>query len=195
MNLANQLTLARIILVPLFMVFLLVKTTYGQLMAAVVFIVAAATDILDGYIARSRKQISNLGKIIDPLADKLLISAALISLVELNLVKAWVAFIIISREFAVTGLRTVAAAEGHVIAASPLGKLKTISQIVAVVATLIQNLPIPYLPILAKILLYFAVFITIYSGIDYFLKNKDLLNIDGSRYNFLITIRPLSSTS
>lgn len=177
MNLANQLTFARIILVPLFMVFLLVEITYGQLMAAMVFTIAAATDILDGYIARSRKQISKLGKIIDPLADKLLISAALISLVELNLVKAWVAFIIISREFAITGLRTIAAAEGHVIAASPLGKLKTISQTVAVVTILIQNLPIPYLPILAKILLYFAVFITIYSGIDYFVKNKELLNI------------------
>jgi len=176
MNLANQLTLARIILVPLFMVLLLVEITYGQLIAAVVFIIASATDILDGYIARSRKQISKLGKIIDPLADKLLISAALISLVELNLVKAWVAFLIISREFAITGLRTIAAVEGHVIAASPLGKLKTISQSVAVVAILIQNLPIPYFPLLAKILLYVAVIITIYSGIDYFVKNKELLN-------------------
>lgn len=178
MNLANQLTLVRIILVPLFMVFLLVRIPYGQIIAAAVFIIAAATDGLDGYIARSRKQITNLGKIIDPLADKLLISAALISLVELDLVKAWVVFVIIAREFAVTGLRAVAAAEGFVIAASPLGKLKTISQIVAIVAILIQDLPIPFLPWLGKVTLYFAVIITIYSGVDYFKKNKDLIKVD-----------------
>ena len=154
MNLANQLTLVRIILVPLFMVFLLVRVPYGQIIAAGVFILAASTDGLDGYIARSRKQITNLGKIMDPLADKLLISAALISLVELNLVKAWIAFVIIAREFAVTGLRAVAAAEGYVISASPIGKVKTVSQIIAIVAILIQDLPIPFLPLFSQILLW-----------------------------------------
>jgi len=179
MNLANQLTLVRLILVPLFMVFLLERGPYGQIIATGFFILAAITDGLDGYIARSRKQITNLGKIIDPLADKLLISAALISLIELGLVKAWVVFVIIAREFAVTGLRTVAAAEGFVIAASPLGKLKTFSQVVAIVAILIQDLPIPFLPTFSKIALYFAVIITVYSGIDYFNKNKDLIKLNG----------------
>lgn len=178
MNLANQLTLVRIILIPLFMIFALSRMAYGQVIAAFIFLLAAITDGLDGYIARSRKEVTNLGKIIDPLADKLLISAALISLVELNLISGWVTFIIIAREFAVTGLRTVAAAEGYVIAASPLGKLKTISQIVAIIAILLQDLPIPFLPLLSKITLYFAVIITVYSGIDYFKKGKGLLMLD-----------------
>ncbi|WP_227766543.1 CDP-diacylglycerol--glycerol-3-phosphate 3-phosphatidyltransferase [Zhaonella formicivorans] len=177
MNLANQLTLVRIILVPLFMTFLLVRIPYGQFIAAGIFILAASTDGLDGYIARSRQQITNLGKIMDPLADKLLISSALISLVELDLVRAWVAFVIIAREFAVTGLRAVAAAEGFVIAASPLGKVKTVSQIVAVVVLLIRGLPIPYLELLGQVSLYFAVVVTILSGIDYFYKSKGLLEI------------------
>ncbi|MDS1029050.1 CDP-diacylglycerol--glycerol-3-phosphate 3-phosphatidyltransferase [Bacillota bacterium LX-D] len=175
MNLANQLTLLRIILAPLFMILLLIKIPYGQFFAAFIFILAASTDGIDGYIARSRKQITNLGKIMDPLADKLLISAALISLVELNLITAWVAFIIIAREFAVTGLRVVAAAEGFVIVASSLGKIKTVSQIVAISAILLRDLPIPYFEIATLVVLYFAVFITIISGIDYFTKSKALL--------------------
>lgn len=180
MNLANQLTLVRIILVPLFMVFLLVRIPYGQLIAAIVFITAASTDGLDGYVARSRKQITNLGKIMDPLADKLLVSAALISLVELGMVSAWIAFVIIAREFAVTGLRAVAAAEGYIIAASSLGKLKTVSQIVAISALLLRDMPIPFIAIIGQIALYFSVLVTILSGIDYFYKGKGLLEIESS---------------
>ncbi|TMZ62552.1 CDP-diacylglycerol--glycerol-3-phosphate 3-phosphatidyltransferase, partial [Klebsiella pneumoniae] len=144
MNLANKLTLARIFLVPIVMLFLLVNYDLGQfrlehgvitvseIIATLVFILAAVTDGLDGYIARKRKLVTNLGKFLDPLADKLLISASLISLVEMQRLDAWIAIVIISREFAVTGLRLVAAAEGNVIAASRLGKLKTIVQIIAI---------------------------------------------------------------
>jgi len=177
MNLANRLTLARIFLVPVFMIILLTRIPkYGDYLAALVFIIAASTDGLDGYIARSRKQITNLGKFMDPLADKLLISAALISLVELGLIKAWVAIVIISREFAVTGLRAIAASEGIVISASKLGKYKTISQIVAIVVILLHDFSVHLWSVpFGLILLYIAVVFTILSGIDYFIKAKKLL--------------------
>ncbi|MGI6712825.1 MAG: CDP-diacylglycerol--glycerol-3-phosphate 3-phosphatidyltransferase [Bacillota bacterium] len=176
MNLANRLTLARIFLVPIFMIILLTRIPkYGDYLAAIIFIIAASTDGLDGYIARSRKQITNLGKFMDPLADKLLISAALISLVELGLIKAWVAIIIISREFAVTGLRAIAAGEGIVIAASKLGKYKTVSQIAAIIAILLHDFSFSlfHMP-LGSIILYIAMILTIVSGIDYFIKAKKL---------------------
>lgn len=177
MNLANRLTMIRIILVPIFMVFLLTRIPGGRFWAAIIFIIAAITDGLDGYIARSRQQITKLGKLIDPLADKLLISAALVSLVELGLVPAWVAVLIISREFAVTGLRTVAASEGVVIAASKLGKAKTVSQVVAIIILLLQEIPWPFLPLLAKVGLIVAVVLTMVSGIDYFTKGVKVLEL------------------
>src|SRR5690554_4459070 len=117
MNLANRLTLLRIFLIPVFMFFLLVRIPHGDFIAALIFIFAASTDGLDGYIARKRKQITNLGKLMDPLADKMLITAALITLVELGEVTAWVAVVILGREFFVTGLRGIAASEGIVVAA------------------------------------------------------------------------------
>ena len=119
MNLANKLTMLRIFLVPIFLIFMAVKDIpYGKELATLIFILASLTDKLDGYIARSRNQITNFGKFMDPLADKLLVTAALVSLVELHIVPSWVAMIIIAREFAVSGLRTIAASEGKVIAAS-----------------------------------------------------------------------------
>ena len=118
MNLANRLTLLRIFLVPVFLILISTRIKYGVLIATIVFIIAALTDKLDGYIARTKNQITTLGKFMDPLADKLLIAAALISLVELKSLPAWLVTIIIAREFAVTGLRAVAAAEGVIIAAS-----------------------------------------------------------------------------
>ncbi|MGI6553643.1 MAG: CDP-diacylglycerol--glycerol-3-phosphate 3-phosphatidyltransferase [Clostridia bacterium] len=171
MNLANRLTVIRILLVPIFMVFLLTRIPGGRFWATVVFIIAAITDGLDGYIARSRQQITKLGRLIDPLADKLLISAALVSLVELSLVPAWVAVLIISREFAVTGLRTIAASEGVLIGASALGRAKTVGQVVAIILLLVQELPWPFLPLLAKVGLGVAVVLTIVSGADYFAKS------------------------
>lgn len=173
MNLANKLTLSRIVLIPIFMFFLLIRIPYGEYIAAAFFIIAASTDGLDGYIARKRKEVTNLGKLIDPLADKLLISAALISLVELKEISAWVAVVIIGREFFVTGLRAIAASEGVVIAASKLGKLKTISQIVAISAILLNDFPLSLLNItFGKYAIYVAALFTIWSGIDYYLKAR-----------------------
>ncbi|QQE76211.1 CDP-diacylglycerol--glycerol-3-phosphate 3-phosphatidyltransferase [Brevibacillus composti] len=188
MNLANRITIARILLVPVVMFFLLVRynigsftigsltMTYNELIAALVFILAASTDGLDGYIARKKKIVTNLGKFLDPLADKLLISAALISLVEMQRLEAWIAIIIISREFAVTGLRLVAAAEGQVISASALGKLKTWVQIVAITAVIIRNFPFAFFGIpFDTVAIWAMVIITLYSGYDYFAKNRNVI--------------------
>jgi len=190
LNLANRITIARIFLVPVVSLFLLIRydfwsftinnttTTGSELIAAFVFIVAASTDGLDGYIARKRQLITNFGKFLDPLADKLLISAVLISLVEMQRLSAWVAIIIISREFAVTGLRLVAAAEGIVIAASKLGKLKTVTQIVAMVALMMNNFPFSFLGFpFDTLMVYAMVLVTVVSGIDYFMKNKQVIDI------------------
>ncbi|MGI6589018.1 MAG: CDP-diacylglycerol--glycerol-3-phosphate 3-phosphatidyltransferase [Peptococcia bacterium] len=170
MNLANKLTLLRIILIPLFMLIILIRIPYGQYIATAIFIIAASTDGLDGYIARKHKQVTNLGKLMDPLADKLLITAALIVLVELGLLAGWIAFIIIGREFFVTGLRTIAAAEGVIIAASKLGKLKTVTQIVAITAILLNIT-------FGKHLMYIAVVFTLWSGIDYYLNARKNLRL------------------
>lgn len=169
MNLANKLTILRIILVPVFLFFLAIKVKYGTIIATAVFTVAALTDTLDGYIARSRNQITKFGKFLDPLADKLIVTAALISLVEMKKLSTWVVMIIIAREFAITGLRAVAASEGVVIAASSWGKAKTITQIIAIIASLIG---IPY----SNYLIFIAVLITIISGFDYIYKNRKNLN-------------------
>ncbi len=139
MNLANKLTLIRIFLVPVFLVFIAVKDIpYGSFIATFIFILASLTDKLDGYIARSRNQITNFGKFMDPLADKLLVTAALISLVDLQVVPGWAAVVIIAREFAVSGLRSIAAAQGRVIAASWWGKIKTVIQIIAIILLLLK---------------------------------------------------------
>jgi CDP-diacylglycerol--glycerol-3-phosphate 3-phosphatidyltransferase len=186
-NLANRITLARIFLVPVVMFFLLVRDMgslkigpmileYNEILAALVFILAASTDGLDGYIARKQNMVTNLGKFLDPLADKLLISAALISLVEMHRLEAWIAIVIISREFAVTGLRLVAAAEGRVIAASTWGKVKTWVQIVAIVSLIIDNFPFALLNFpFATIASWAMVIITVFSGYDYFAKNRNVI--------------------
>lgn len=195
MNLANKLTMLRIFLVPIFLIFIAVKEIpYGTIIATLIFIIASLTDQLDGYIARSRNQITNFGKFMDPLADKLLVTSALISLVELQIVPGVAAIVIIAREFAVSGLRTIAASEGIVIAASWWGKIKTIIQIIAILLLLIQvnintsqylvsivynnkllNSFFTYCPKYALIL---AVIITIISGIDYFIKNKGAITMN-----------------
>lgn len=171
MNLPNMLTIFRIILIPVFVIMLLVRIPYGDLAAAIIFIVAALTDSLDGYLARKWKQVTKLGIILDPLADKMLITAALISLVELGRIPGWIAIVILAREFAVTGLRTVKAEEGVIIPASNMGKVKTISQIIAVLLVISQNLYQPYIGVPLGIwAMYFAVGITVISGIEYFYK-------------------------
>lgn len=189
MNLANRITLARIFLVPIIMFFLLVNVslpqisieqfsiTYNQIIAALIFIIAASTDSLDGYIARKRKLVTNLGKLLDPLADKLLVSAVLVSLVEMDKLDAWIAIVIISREFAVTGLRQIALLEGIVMAASKWGKWKTGVQITAIIALLINNFPFAFLNFRFDLLAsWVAAVITIYSGFDYFMQNKHVIN-------------------
>ncbi|ACD23504.1 MULTISPECIES: CDP-diacylglycerol--glycerol-3-phosphate 3-phosphatidyltransferase [Clostridium] len=193
MNLANKLTLIRIFLVPIFLIFIVVKgIPYGSFIATIIFILAALTDKLDGYIARSRNQVTNFGKFMDPLADKLLVTTALITLVEMQIVPSWAAVIIIAREFAVSGLRTLAASEGRVIAASWWGKIKTVIQIIAIVLLLLQisigdskyltNLVINsefwkgFFSTIPNIMLIAAVIITIISGYEYFKKNKDSIS-------------------
>jgi CDP-diacylglycerol--glycerol-3-phosphate 3-phosphatidyltransferase len=189
MNLANRITLARIFLVPIIMFFLLVNInlpelrwgnftiTYNQIIATLIFIIAASTDGLDGYIARSRKMVTNLGKLLDPLADKLLVAAVLISLVDMQKLDAWIAVIIISREFAITGLRQIALLEGKVVAASTWGKWKTAVQITMIIALLLNNFPFYFVGIPFDIISsWAAAAITIYSGIDYFIKNKNVID-------------------
>jgi len=164
LNLPNFLTLLRILAVPVVVVALLDGTPHGDTLAAIVFALAALTDGLDGYIARSRDSITTFGKLMDPLADKLLITAALISLVSLNRLPAWVAMVIIAREFAITGLRSIAADRGVVIAASWMGKVKTVLQIGAVFALIIFNPA----PLWVDGLVYLALIATVVSGFDYF---------------------------
>ncbi|SEQ56199.1 CDP-diacylglycerol--glycerol-3-phosphate 3-phosphatidyltransferase [Virgibacillus subterraneus] len=184
MNIPNKITLSRIFLIPIFIILLSVPFNWGvwdigesslpisHLAAAILFIVASTTDWVDGYYARKYNLVTNLGKFLDPLADKLLVATALILLVELGLAPAWVTIIIISREFAITGLRLVAAGEGVVLAAGSMGKLKTVTQMVAIAALLLHNFPFSYMGLpFATIMLYVALFFTILSGYDYFVKN------------------------
>lgn len=184
-TLANGITIFRILLIPVFMVFLLeyellpYGPTIGPAVAVVIFTIAALTDTLDGYFARSRNAVTVLGQFLDPLADKLLISAALISLVKLDRISAWIAMVIISREFAVSGLRLVAAAERVVIPASSLGKIKTFSQVVAVVALILPGFGFILGRPLSWYLIYLAALLTVISGIDYFVKARDRLRAPG----------------
>jgi CDP-diacylglycerol--glycerol-3-phosphate 3-phosphatidyltransferase len=165
LNAPNILTVLRILMIPVIVVALLEETSEGDVIAAALFALAALTDGLDGYIARRQRQETAFGKLMDPLADKLLVTAALISLVSLDRVSAWVAMVIIAREFAVTGLRSVAAERGVVISASWLGKAKTGLQVAAIFG-LIAFEPTPAG---VDILVYAAVAMTVISGADYFL--------------------------
>ena len=160
----NLLTVLRILLVPVVVVALLAETPNADTLAAIVFAVAAFTDGLDGYIARSRGSVTTFGKLMDPIADKLLIIAPLVSLVSLGRIAAWVAMVIIAREFAVTGLRMVAAEQGVVIPASLTGKVKTITQVAAIFAVI----AVSSTPLWVDLLVYLAVAATVVSGADYF---------------------------
>lgn len=173
MNLPNSITIIRIILIPVFVVILLVRIPYGDYIAALIFSVAALTDSLDGYLARKRREVTTLGVILDPLADKLLITAALISLVELARIPGWTAIVILGREFAVTGLRAIKAEEGVVIPASWMGKLKTIVQVIAILLVILEK-SFQHLfafPI-GLWMLYLAVAVTVVSGVEYFYRFK-----------------------
>jgi CDP-diacylglycerol--glycerol-3-phosphate 3-phosphatidyltransferase len=177
-NLPNLLSLSRVFLAPLVMVFLTVRglgtfviapdiaINIGDIIAGVVFIAASVTDAADGYVARKKGIVTNLGKFIDPLADKILVVAALISLVELERLPAWIVVIIVSREFIVSGVRMVAAVDGVVIHASKGGKAKTVSQIIAIVMMIFD---IPY----AMPVMWVAMILTVWSGMDYLIKGRD----------------------
>ena len=185
MNLPNRITIVRICLIPIFVLLMVVEWNWGgvplgnvqiplsRLFATFVFVLASTTDWIDGHLARKYHLVTNLGKFLDPLADKLLVSAALIILVELGLAPSWIVVIIIGREFAVTGLRLVLAGEGEVVAANMLGKIKTWTQIIAITALLLNNYPFSLIDFpFADLALYVATFFTIWSGCDYFVKNK-----------------------
>jgi CDP-diacylglycerol--glycerol-3-phosphate 3-phosphatidyltransferase len=168
MNLPNGLTLMRIFLVPLLVAVLLTKYS---VIAVVVFLAASLTDLLDGYFARKRLQITTLGTLLDPVADKLLISSAFISLVQLQLVPAWMVAIIIGREFAVTGLRSIASAQGFTIDASQFGKIKMVTQVAAITFLILGmpgGSPNPMFQELGRIMLYVVVIFAVVSAIDYF---------------------------
>jgi CDP-diacylglycerol--glycerol-3-phosphate 3-phosphatidyltransferase len=171
LNAANVLTLVRISLIPVLVAVLLSTLANSDLLAAIVFILASATDALDGWLARRRKQVTQFGKLMDPLADKLLITSALVSLVALYRLDAWVAMVIIAREFAVTGLRMLAVEQGEVVPASIWGKLKTVSQVAMVLALIWVDRPAQWV----DILIWVTVVITVLSGADYFYKLRRVL--------------------
>lgn len=174
MNLPNKLTIFRIILIPVFIVlFLYAGSDAGKAACAVIFAAASLTDLVDGYIARKYNLVSNFGKFADPLADKMLVTAALICLCFEGALNPWYAIIITFREFMVTGIRTLAAADGIVIAAGTSGKLKTVVQLFAVIAMLIDRIyPLPLH--ITFILMTLAVILTLYSGAEYLIKNIHL---------------------
>ena len=173
MNLPNKLTMFRVILIPFFIVFLLVPVTpYDKWIALSIFIVASLTDLLDGKIARKYNLVTNFGKFMDPLADKLLVCSALICLIELDRIPSWMVILIIAREFVISGFRLIAADNGVVIAASYFGKFKTTFQMLAVCLMIAD---IPALSLVTDIVLWAAVVLTVVSLADYLIKNKDVM--------------------
>lgn len=176
MNLPNKLTIFRIILIPFFVFFLLAPyfEGYGNYIAVAIFIVASLTDLLDGKIARKYNMVTNFGKFMDPLADKLLVCSAMICLVDLRLIPSWVVIIIIAREFIISGFRLVASDNGIVIAASYWGKFKTTFQMIMVIV-LILNIKTTLFYYIGNILIVIATTLTIISLIDYIIKNKNVL--------------------
>ena len=184
MNLPNALTLARIFLVPLLVVVLLTKFEghlilgiRKELVGAAIFGLASLTDWLDGYLARRRGQVTPLGQLMDPLADKLLITAALLSLVQMDLAPAWMVLVILGREFAVTVLRAVAYSRGVVIAASPLGKFKMVSQVVAILLLILGHDYLPQFAFLGRIALWIAVLTALASALDYYRRFNGVLGV------------------
>ena len=194
MNLPNKITLCRIILIPFMMIVPLfgIKSTLlginvGNLISLAIFLIASFTDYLDGHIARKNNLVTNFGKFLDPIADKLLVLTALIMFVEAGKLPAWIPVVIAAREFMVSGIRMLAAGEGNVIAASMLGKIKTVSQMIAISLAFLDNnsfmaftskclcIPELVLIILMSIAMLVSVIATIWSGIDYFEKSKDVV--------------------
>ena len=188
MNLPNKITISRIIATPIFLFFLVPGwfgqffglADWGRYAATVIFVLAAFTDMIDGNLARKNNLISELGKFLDPIADKLLVTSALIALIKTDGLSVWIVFIIVAREFIVSGFRLVAADQGVVIAADKWGKIKTVTQIIAIVAILLRDFPFSLItdfPV-GMALMYAAVFMTVVSGINYMVKNSKILMAD-----------------
>lgn len=173
MNLPNKLTVGRIIAVPFFVVLYMMGY---NLAAFIIFIAASLTDMLDGKIARKYNLVTNFGKIMDPLADKILVYSAFCLMVDNGLVPGWMLIVILAREFAISGMRTVAASEGIVIAAGMSGKIKTVLQMIAVPLLLLVDI-IPAVTMLANIFLWASLVMTVYSGIEYIMKNKSVFSM------------------
>lgn len=185
MNLANRITIIRITMIPLFMLCFYfysnvasseqapIWTTMSYVLTVFLFVLAAGTDKLDGYVARKYNQITNLGKLLDPLADKLLISAALIMMAEAGMVPGWMAVIIIGREFAITALRMAASGRGIALAADQFGKIKMVLQVIAITAVLLHNFPFSMFTTFPvdQALLVAATFVTLLSGCNYIIRN------------------------
>lgn len=200
MNLPNTLTIARIFFVPLLVAVLVQQRIIlhwngavisNDVLALIIFWVAAATDILDGYLARRWRQVTTIGTLLDPIADKLLVSAALISLVQEHVVPGWLVVLLVGREFAVSGLRSIAAIEGYTIKASDLGKLKTFSQVVAI-SLLLVSIRHPRVTVLADGGLYLVVFFSLWSAISYFNKfwrKVDIRTKQRRRHELLVAER------
>ena len=184
MNLPNRLTLLRVLLIPVFVVFLLLSPRYSwcNLAAVIVFVAASVTDLLDGKIARKYNLVTNFGKFMDPLADKLLVCSALISLVSIGRIETWIVLVIVAREFIISGFRLVAAEQGVVLAASKLAKVKTTVQMILVIL-LVLNLGaythivpwLQYVWILETVLQYAALILTVWSLLEYLIKNRSLM--------------------
>ncbi|MDD4189477.1 MAG: CDP-diacylglycerol--glycerol-3-phosphate 3-phosphatidyltransferase [Eubacteriales bacterium] len=207
MNIPNKITLLRIFMVPVFMIFALpfpdilleisffkpilsqlnavrsFLAQYGNYIAAIIFILAACTDSLDGYLARKNNQITALGQFLDPIADKLLVTGALIALVERSEITSWIVLIVVGRDLIVNGLRFIAAVEGKVIAASKWGKIKTLAQMIAIVAVMLDNFPLNYITDFdfGSYAMLAAVIATIFSGIHYIYINKHIFLINGKK--------------
>lgn len=182
MNTPNKLTILRIILVPVFMAFLMADSSMFQLVAMIVFIAASVTDWLDGYLARKNNQITSFGKFMDPLADKMLTTAAFLGLMHYGYVSAWALVIILAREFMVSGIRMAAAERGVVIAASMWGKFKTVAQMVTIIASILL-ISIPLMPVgvthvVISVMVWVSTGLTLISGIDYLVKNRGCLKME-----------------
>lgn len=196
MNLPNKITIARMLLIPIMIVipFLNIQgtlenteITYSNIIILIIFLIASLTDFLDGYLARKKNLVTTFGKFLDPIADKLLVLSALIMLVEMNRIPAWIPIIIAAREFIVSGIRMLAAGEGNVIAASWLGKIKTVSQMIAILLAFIDVNPFMgfynaklcggafSLNLIMTLAMLISVIATIWSGTDYFLKSREII--------------------
>ncbi len=175
MNLPNKLTTARVIMIPFFLVFLMTNFFEGSnYVALAIFIIASLTDMLDGKIARKYNLVTNFGKFMDPLADKLLVCSAMIAFIELGLMPAWIVIIIIAREFIISGFRLIAAEKNVVIAAGMSGKIKTTVQMI-MCCLLIARLPFEFMRYVEQVFIYAALVLTVYSLIVYLVQNKNIL--------------------